>query len=229
MTLEEVRKKLSEIKMKGYIRTLRKGPTGIGYTLEKLLEIKENNLSIPDLGEIELKAKRENHTGMTTLFTLNKKAWKMKPLEAVRKYGRKNKNGRLGLYHTIRLKPNSAGLFLSVKDDLIAVRSTDGSLITEWELEEIQKCFNEKVRSVLLVKARVEKRDGVEHFLYNCARLLSGGATKSTLKNQFENGKLLLDLRLHDKVTRARNHGTGFRAYEEGLEDLYKNIKEIEF
>ena len=53
MTLEEVRKKLSEIKMKGYIRTLRKGPAGIGYTLEKLLEIKENNLSIPDLGAIE--------------------------------------------------------------------------------------------------------------------------------------------------------------------------------
>ena len=44
MTLEEVRKKLSEIKMKGYIRTLRKGPTGIGYTLEKLLEIKEMEL-----------------------------------------------------------------------------------------------------------------------------------------------------------------------------------------
>ena len=229
MTLEEVRSKLSEIKRTGYIRTLRKGPTGIGHTLEKLLEIKENNLSTPDLGKIELKAKRESHTGMTTLFTLNKKAWKMKPLEAVRKYGRKDKNGRLGLYYTIGLRPNSAGLFLSVKDDLVAVRSTDGSLITEWKLEEIEKRFNEKVRSVLLVKARVEERDGVEHFLYNCARLLSGGTTKSMLKSQFESRQLLLDLRLHDKVTMARNHGTAFRAYEEGLEDLYKNIKEIEF
>ncbi len=89
MTLEEVRKKLSEIKEMGYVRTLRKGPTGIGHTLEKLLGIKENNISTPDLGKIELKAQRENHTGMTTLITFNRKAWKMKPLEAIRKYGSK--------------------------------------------------------------------------------------------------------------------------------------------
>ena len=71
MNLKEIRKKLFRIKKMGYIRTLRKGPTGIGYTLEKLLEIEENNISSPDLDEIELKAQRENHTGMTTLFTFN--------------------------------------------------------------------------------------------------------------------------------------------------------------
>ena len=116
MILEEVRKKLSEIKKMGYVPTLRKGPTGVGHTLETLLKIKENNISAPDLGKIELKAQRENHNGMITLFTFNKNAWKMKPLEAVRKYGSKDKNGRLGLYYTMGLAPNSAGLFLSVED-----------------------------------------------------------------------------------------------------------------
>ena len=42
----------------GFVKTLRKGPTGIGYTLETLLEIDENNISSPDFGEIELKAQR---------------------------------------------------------------------------------------------------------------------------------------------------------------------------
>lgn len=57
VTLEQVRKKLAEIKKKGYVQPLRKGPTGIGYTLETLLGIAENNVSAPDLGEIGLKAK----------------------------------------------------------------------------------------------------------------------------------------------------------------------------
>lgn len=228
MTLEEVTKRLSEIKKMGYVQTLRKGPTGIGHTLETLLEIKENNISTPDLGEIELKAHRENHTGLITLFTFNRKAWKMKPLVAIRKYGSKDRNGRLGLYYTMGLKPNSAGLFLLVEDDSISVRSIDGNIIAKWELKEIERKFTSKVKSVLLVKAKVEERDGVEHFFFNRARLLSG-VTKSILKDQFENERLLLDLRLHDKETKARNHGTGFRVSMGNLENLYQKVKELEF
>ena len=229
MTLEEVRDKLSEIKKMGYVRTLRRGPTGIGYTLETLLQITENNISSPDLGEIELKAQREDHTGMTTLFTFNRKAWKMNPLEAVRKYGSLDKDGRMGMYYTMDLKPNSAGLFLFVGDTSVGVRSMDGSLIAEWKLKEITRRFNSKAKSILLVKAKVEERDRVEYFLFNRARLLSGGATPSILKNQFESGCLLLDLRLHDQGTMARNHGTGFRVHAKDLETFYQSIKEVEF
>ena len=229
MTLEEVTEKLSEIKRMGYVRTLRRGPTGIGYTLETLLKIKENNISTPDLGEIELKAQRENHTGLTTLFTFNRKAWKMDPLEAVKKYGSKDKNGRLGLYYTMGLKPNSAGLFLLVEDDSVSVKSIDGNIIAKWELKEIERRFTSKVKSVLLVKAKVEERGGVEHFLFDRARLLSGGVTQSILRNQFKSEQLLLDLRLHDKGTRARNHGTGFRVNIRDLESFYQKVEEVEF
>jgi len=229
LTISEIKKKLSAIKKLGYVKNLRKGPTGIGYTLETLLEIKENNISSPDLGEIELKAQRENHTGMTTLFTFNNKAWKMDPLKAIRKYGSKDKDGRLGMYYTMGMKPNSTGLFLTVDDTSISVRHIDGSMIATWQLVEIEKRFEKKVKNVLLVKAKVEERDGVEYFLFDRARLLSGGTTKLILKNQFENGELLVDLRLHDKGTMARNHGTGFRVFENNLESLYEKIEEIAF
>lgn len=229
LTIKEIQKKLSEIKKMGYVKTLRKGPTGIGYTLETLLEIDENNISSPDLGDIELKAQRENHTGMTTLFTFNNKAWKMNPLEAIRKYGSKDKDGRLGMYYTMGMTPNSAGLFLYVDDDVVSVRNVDGNTVAEWQLSEIEKRFEAKVKNVLLVKAKVEERDGVEHFMFDRARLLSHGTTKAILKNQFENGQLLVDLRLHDKGTMARNHGTGFRVYENNLDDLYEKVEEIEF
>ena len=153
----------------------------------------------------------------------------MPALDAIRKYGSLEKDGRLGLYYTMDLKLNSAGLFLFVGDTSVAVRSTDGSLIAEWKLDEITKRFNAKVRSLLLVRARVEERGRVEYFWYNRARLLSGGATQSILKSQLESGQLRLDLRLHDDVTRARNHGTGFRVYETELENFYQRVQEVEF
>ena len=213
----------------GFVKTLRNGPTGIGYTLETLLDIKENNISSPDFGEIELKAQRERHSGMTTLFTFNNKAWQMNPLEAIRKYGSRDKDGRLGMYYTMGMKPNSAGLFLTVDETSISVRHIDGNIIATWQLSEIEKRFEAKVKNVLLVKAKVEERDGVEYFLFDRARLLSGGTTQAILKNQFENEQLLVDLRLHDKGTMARNHGTGFRVFENNMENLYEKIEEIAF
>jgi len=229
LTIDQIKIKLSEIKKMGYVKNLRNGPTGVGYTLETLLEIGENNISSPDLGEIELKAQRENHTGMTTLFTFNNKAWKMNPLEAIKKYGSRDKNGRMGMYYTMSTTPNSSGLFLYVDDESVSVRNIDGNVVTEWKLVEIEKRFEAKVRNVLLVKAKVEERDGIEYFLYDRARLLYQGTSKAILKNQFENGQLLVDLRLHKKGTMARNHGTGFRIFENNIDELYEKIEEIKF
>ena len=228
MELEAVRRKLAEIKRMGYVKTRRTGPTGIGYTLETLLGIDENNISSPDLGTMELKAHRYEQSSLLTLFTFNKNAWVIKQLEAIRMYGSPDENGRMGLYYTMRLKPNSAGLFLHVDEEFVAVRSIDGNIIARWELSEIASKFAEKAESVLLVSAFVEWIDGTEHFLYDRARLLSGGTSVSILRNQFEQERLLLDLRLHDAGTRARNHGTGFRVRLNHLDELYSRIEEIE-
>ena len=230
LQLSEIVERLTKVKQLGYVKSLRNGPTGIGYTLETLLEIKENNISSPDFGEIELKAQRERHTGMTTLFTFNNKAWQINPLDAIKKYGSYDKDGRKGMYYTMGLKPNSAGLFLTVDESSIMVRSIDGTKIAVWQLAEIERRFEAKVKNVLLVKAKVEERDGLEYFLFDRARLLSNGTTKAILKNQFETEQLLVDLRLHDKGTMsARNHGTGFRIFESSIEGLYQSVTEIEF
>lgn len=227
--LDEICRRLSEVKKMGWIRTARSGPTGIGHTLEQHLQLSENNISSPDFGEIELKAQRENHTGMVSLFTFNRNAWRMPQLEAIKKYGSFDRDGRQGMYYTMERSPNSAGLFLWIDDDCISVRHVDGDIIAEWNMDDVVDRFNQKVRNVLLVKAKSEMRDGVEYFLFNRARLLSGGINKSILKNQMENEKLKLDLRLHDKGTSARNHGTGFRAVESDMDEFYTKNEEIDF
>ena len=68
-TLEDFIREYTTIKNKGWIRTHRSGPTGIGKTLEDLLGIPENNLNEPDFGEYELKSARLNSGSMLTMFT----------------------------------------------------------------------------------------------------------------------------------------------------------------
>ena len=69
MTLSQLIDKLKQIKEKGFTATHRVNDTGIGKTLEDLLDVKENNLRLPDIGEIELKAKRIESQSMLTLAT----------------------------------------------------------------------------------------------------------------------------------------------------------------
>ncbi len=226
MDLKTFKKKFYELKRKGYIKSLRKGPTGIGYTLETYLGIKENNLALPDIKGIEIKAHRSTSNNLITLFTFNRKVWQIPPLQAIKKYGSYDKNGRLGLYYTMKLKPNSAGLFLHVEDLNISVRHISGEIIAIWNLSTLAHRFQEKIPALLFVSALAEERDGVEYFYFYRAQLMKG-TSPELLADQFRAENLVVDLRLHDKGTRARNHGTGFRVYEEKLPLLFKEIIDI--
>ncbi|MCY3541522.1 MAG: MvaI/BcnI family restriction endonuclease [Gammaproteobacteria bacterium] len=229
-TQEEITTKLAEVKGLGYVKSKRRGPTGVGFTLETLLGIKENNIHLPDLGSFELKAKREGHTGMTTLFTFNRAAWKIGPMEAIRRYGNEDKNGRLGLYQSVTAVPNNRGLHVSVDDSYIRVsNSEDQTILLEWSLTDVSERFDEKVGNLLLVKALVDTRDGAEYFNYHQAKLLSGAPTQQKLREKIRFGDVIIDLRLHDKGTKgARNHGTGFRVLEDSLEHLYAEAVELD-
>jgi len=226
MNLEEFKQKFIEIKNKGFVRSLRKGPTGIGYTFESLLGIKENNLATPDIQGIEIKTHRIGSNNLITLFTFNKKVWKIDPLEAIKKYGVPDKNGRLGLYFTMSQKPNSVGLFIYITQEHIQLRHLDGTVIAEWSIDNLVNRFKEKIPAMLYVTAEVEERNGSEYFYYIRAQLLKD-TSKEVLISQFKEENIVIDLRLHDKGTRARNHGTAFRCYEENLPKIFSHVEDI--
>lgn len=208
------------------MQSKRKGPTGVGYTLETLLNLSENNIALSDLSEAELTAHRMGSSSMITLFTFNRKAWKMNPLEAIRRYGTPDENGRLGMYFTMSPTPNSAGLFLHFIEGAVQVRHISGALVAEWKTDEVAKQFERKIPRMILVSAFSEIRGNVEWFHYVRARLLSG-TSASILEQQIKEGNVLIDLRLHDATTRARNHGTGFRTKEDKLPLLFKEVREL--
>ena len=84
----------------------------------------------------------------------------------------------------------------------------------------------QKSAGMVLVSADSEMRGEVEWFKYERARLLTGTSAE-IIRQQLGEGNILVDLRLHDQGTRARNHGTGFRVREDKLIFLFKNIEEL--
>jgi len=89
-TKQELINKLKEIAGMGWIPNARRGNAGgIGNTLEDLLDIKENNLPIPNAAEWELKAQRLNSTSLTTLFHIepSPRAIRFVPQVLLPKYG----------------------------------------------------------------------------------------------------------------------------------------------
>lgn len=226
MTLEEFKIKFKALKERGFIPTKRKGPTGIGHTFEAALELDENNFALPDIENIEIKAHKDGVNSMITLFTFNNKAWIMPPLDAIKKYGSYDENGRLGMYYTMSLTPNSRGLFLTVDKEKITVQHTSGEIIATWRLDNLAERFIQKIPALLFVSALTEERDGKEYFHFYRAQLMKG-TTPELLSDLFKTRDILVDLRLHDKGTMARNHGTGFRAFENKLPRLFNEIIDI--
>jgi len=226
MELQEFVRRFNILKTQGYVPSTRKGPTGIGHTLETIIGIRENNIALPDLDGIELKAHRTQSSNLITLFTFNHKVWKVPPLEAIKKYGSKDKTGRLGIYYTMSQKPNSAGLYLYVDAQGVSVRHTNGDVIAFWDILKLTERFIQKMPALIFVSAFSEERDGIEYFSFHRAQLLKG-ISPELLINQFKSGNIVVDLRLHDKVTMARNHGTGFRVYENRLTDLFNSTQDL--
>lgn len=198
MNLAEFVTKFDEIKAMGWVKSMRRGNTGIGYTLEELLGVPENNISAPDLGDIELKAHRINSTSMITLFTFNRKAWKMNPLEAIKKYGTPDDNGRLGMYFTMSQKPNRSGLFLYLENDAILLRHVSGEVIAEWKLDVLAGIFKQKLLAMISVRALIEMNVGKEWLRFTRAQICQG-TSQENLQEQFLAGNIHFDLQFDEK------------------------------
>ncbi len=106
------------------------------------------------------------------------------------------------------------------------MKHISGEIIAEWQLDVLAERFAKKIPGLVLVSAFSEMRGDVEWFKYDRAQLLTG-TSSNIIRNQISAGNILVDLRLHDKGTSARNHGTGFRATEDKLTLLFKNISEL--
>ncbi len=228
MKLQEIRAKFKELYERGFIDSERRGPTGIGFTIENALGLKESNISMPDFGSIELKSTRIGPIRYITLFTLNRIAWNPSAKEVINRYGYWNeKRKRKDLYCSVKCKPNNRGLFLSINDDYLRIISPEEEEIGNWSIEAVRDKVIEKIQTMLFVRAERRKIDKCEQFWFREAVIFSG-CNYNAFFDLLLNNIAFIDIRMHIKSNGVvRNHGTGFRLPEPELRQLYLNETDL--
>ncbi|MDD1778578.1 MAG: MvaI/BcnI family restriction endonuclease [Candidatus Helarchaeota archaeon] len=228
MQLQTLQKELKKLKEKGFLPSLRRGPTGIGYTLETYLDLKENNVAIPDIGgRVELKATRRRSSSLITLFTFNKGVWKIKQKTFIEKFGYNDESGRLAFYNLVKVgEVNTQGLTLTINqtnNTVSLINASDRELIAEWNIYNIVGKFLNKTERLLLVVADSRTtQEKKEEFHFNEAYLLQNPKPEFFLA-AFNKGSVVIDIRMHLKPDNAvRNHGTGIRVRESDMALLYE-------
>lgn len=218
MDISELKDKLSEIKQMSYVVSKRKSNTGIGYTLETLLGLKENNLKTPDFENIELKSQRKDATNRVTMFTFNRGVWKIRQREVIEKYGYIDTNDRPSLYCTVDTRVNNQGLSVKIEQDNVRLYHIDGNMIAEWKGEKLIDSFIKKMPALVVVNADTRiNSEGKEEFWFNEAFYLTQ-PNEDNLLDLIRQDIIIVDVRMHLKENKTvRNHGTGFRIDEKFL------------
>lgn len=231
-TLEELISALTIIKSQGFIKTHRLNDTGIGKTLEDLLEIKENNFRLPDVGDIELKTKRLESQSMLTLAT---KSPEPKGINRIlfEKYKYIDDEGYYNLHSTVygsRLNPQ--GFKIRLEDSKLVLENKE-NIECYYPISIFQNVLISKSNKILLVFAQTKggRKTINEQFHFTEAYLLSD-LNINKFKTAVENDKLKVDIRIGvyrsgKNKGRYHDHGTGFRINKRDFLLLFDKYKQL--
>lgn len=231
-TYDDIIQELKKIKQKGYIKTKRRGPTGVGMTLESLLGIQENNIPGPNGHQTELKSTRKASKAPITILTIQ-------PLpegittKLCEKFG-KSTNGTKRLNTTINaMRQNKVygepGFKLSIHRSKITLEHTkyDNMPIPYWDKKTLQKNFERKYsRHLIYVHAESKGHGEEEKFHYTEAWHVYGFKF-SKFMELLKEGHIKVEIRMGMQDSgKPHDHGTGFRLPKNKFE-LFATIKEI--
>lgn len=228
MNLAKLKKELALIENLGFIKTHRVGDTGIGKTLEDLLNIKENNIPLHDIdGVAELKAYRRSAKSMLTLFTLEplpKGGDRDRVLLDNFGYSKRDNGRSKELHSTLSCKRyNNQSLKLSITGDKIRVQGRGKRLNIYWDIESVEKKFDDKLPALVYVLVETKKIKREEYFHFNEAYLLSDFDFE-LFKKMIKKDQIVVDFRMYYKPNGSvRNHGTGFRVKINKLYNCFKD------
>lgn len=214
---------------KNPIKSLRKGSTGVGFTLESLLNIDANSSKKPDFKGIEIKSGR-GVKNRTTLFA-QVPDWSMSPCkrsaEILNKYGY-FRGDEFKLYCTLStLRVNSQGLsFIYNQDkDQLEEWHENKDLVAVWSGEVLRKRLKEKHTETFWVEAESYFENGQEYF-----RLKSVTHTKAPVLSQLmpliQSGIITMDhLIKRTKAGRVTEKGPLFKLNKTNLNLLFPEPK----
>lgn len=227
------------IKKMGWIKTMRNGSTGVGYTFECLLNKSEESFNVPDFGKIEIKTKRYFTKGYIELFNAVPDGDFLFPIKnLVNKYGystRKNptskavvgdvyanKDNMIGLYYIYRLKVdrNEKVIRLYIYDYEKNIIDTSIS----WSFEYLKTKLYRKLSFLALIYAKSKYIDETEYFLYNRISFFRLRGFDSFL-DSIEDGKIHIQFNVrcidNGSSKKIHDHGTAFKIHEKDIPNLF--------
>jgi len=232
MNLREIVEKLREIKGKGFVPSLRRGSTGVGFTFERWFGLTESNIPIPDIGgRVEIKTVRKDSQSLITLFTFNRGVWQIKQKDLIMRYGYLDEQGRYALKNTLFYRrPIPQGLSLDIDESKNIVELVDlntQEVLAIWDIYVIVGKFLSKLSRILFILAERKMVGHQEYFHFDEAYLLMNPSSRRFLE-AFRNSMVGIDLRMHLKDNGGvRNRGTAFRIKENNLINLYEDQRRL--
>jgi len=232
ITLRKLKEQLEKIRAMGFIKTHRAHDTGIGKTLEDLLGIKENNLRLPDVGDVELKAKRIDSGSMLTVAT---KSPEPKGINKVlfEKYKYLDKEGKYNLHSTVCGSRKNPQSFKVVFEGGKLVLKNKSRIAVYWPISIFDDVLKAKSDKILLAFAETkgERKTKNERFHFTEAYLLSN-LNINKFKSAVESDKLKIDIRMGvyrsgKNKGKYHDHGTGFRINKRDFLHLFDNFTQI--
>lgn len=232
ITLRKLKEQLKKIKAMGFVKTHRAHDTGIGKTLEDLLGIKENNLRLPDVGDVELKAKRIDSGSMLTIAT---KSPEPKGINKVlfEKYKYLDKEGKYNLHSTVCGSRKNLQSFKVVFEGKKLVLKNKSKIAIYWPISIFDDVLKAKSDKILLAFAETkgERKTKNEKFHFTEAYLLSN-LNINKFKSAVESDKLKIDIRIGvyrsgKNKGKYHDHGTGFRINKRDFLHLFDNFTQI--
>lgn len=256
-TKSELIEKLIAITRRGWIPNARHGNHGgVGNTLEDLLDIKENNLPIPNASECELKTQRINTTALTTLLHTepSPRAIRFVPQVLLPKYGWPSQEaGRLYSLTEMSFRQTIHGVASSDRGFMVKIDRNERKILISFDALKVAPKHS-------LWLQQVEQRVGLKELnpqpywgfddlahkagtkLLNCfyvqaaVKMIDGNECykyqKIFMLERFKLGGLLKALEtaqmLIDFDARTgHNHGTKFRLRQNYLPALYEKVTVI--
>ena len=156
-----------------WVDSLREGDTGIGYTFETLLGIKENNDKKADFFGIELKCKHLKASGETSAGKLN--LFQQAPewakadtgIERLRQLGKKNRAGLFRCYSQVTTDPNNLLLALLNNENGRQIDlEKNGVRIGHWLHETLESRLLEKHSRTAFILAATRKNKTKTQFSF---------------------------------------------------------------
>ncbi len=230
-TLDDFIREYKRIKELGWIQTHRPGPTGIGKTLEDLLDITENNHDEPDFGDYELKSCRLNSQSMLTMFTKTPQParantyLRQKYGYSSNAYDNKEKvlHSTLNAVSFVHIADTGNALKIVCDKDKISIASQTEVENVFWNKDSLRKTFEKKYKNKFVYAKAEARGSGINEEFHFVEAYEVSGFDYDAMISLLEQGKVFVDLRIGQyRDGRTHDHGTGFRIRESDQNLLFK-------